>query len=70
MKEDKFMFFLIKKPYKASLLMIGLASISIYMAYGTTTVWLQLIGVFLGFFSAFVLFAIALFIFLNNRKKE
>jgi len=64
------MFFLIKKPYKASLLMIGLALISIYMAYGTTTVWLQLIGVFLGFFSAFVLFAIALFIFLSNSNKE
>lgn len=50
--------------------MIGLALISIYMAYGTTTVWLQLIGVFLGFFSAFVLFAIALFIFLSNSNKE
>ncbi|TBV85484.1 hypothetical protein [Lysinibacillus sp. OL1] len=49
---------IIEKPYKTSLLMILLTLISIFMAYGTNIFWLQLIGVLLGFFSAFGLFAI------------
>ncbi|AMO35434.1 hypothetical protein ABD92_15090 [Lysinibacillus sphaericus] len=60
---------IIEKPYKVSLLMIGIGLISFFMAYGTNIIWLQLIGVLLGFFSAFGLFAIALFIILSIGNK-